>query len=215
MIRLQQTSPINSTATAYFLAETSCTGGRRLLLPPPNLAWADATPCHHLLLHLLRRHARTRVAAHHVHQTSHALSHAPERRHHCAHLILRVPRSSCDTRAARRAAHENVRGCSLSLRHRCDHRLEALEVLLRLTHLVIRDSAHAGKHLHHRRHRPKACHHLALLEEVVEVKLVGHHALHQALGILLLNSRLGALDEREHVAHAQDASCHAIGVELL
>ena len=56
---------------------------------------------------------------------------------------------------------------------------------------------------------------LHLLEEVVEGELAVQQLLGGRLGLILLERLLGLLDEGEHVAHAQDAAGHAVGVELL
>ena len=56
---------------------------------------------------------------------------------------------------------------------------------------------------------------LHLLEEVVERELALEQLLGGRLGLVLLEDLLGLLDQREHVAHAEDAAGHPVGVELL
>ena len=61
--------------------------------------------------------------------------------------------------------------------------------------------------------------HLADLAELVEEVLEGELALRilrsSSAAFVLVDLGLGLLDEREHVAHAEDAGGHAVGMELL
>ena len=58
--------------------------------------------------------------------------------------------------------------------------------------------------------------HLAhLVEEVLERELALAQLLLGLRRLLLVEGRLGLLDQREHVAHAEDAAGHAVGVERL
>jgi hypothetical protein len=52
-----------------------------------------------------------------------------------------------------------------------------------------------------------------LIAEVVERELVAAQLLLQRERLLLVVDLLGALDQREHVAHAEDARRHPIGME--
>ena len=54
-----------------------------------------------------------------------------------------------------------------------------------------------------------------MLEEVVEGELALQQLLRGLLGLVLLERLLGLLDERQHVAHAEDPPGHAVRVELL
>ena len=54
---------------------------------------------------------------------------------------------------------------------------------------------------------------LHLFEEVVERERAFHQALRGHLGLLGVEGLLGLLDERQHVAHAEDAAGQAVGVE--
>ncbi len=54
-----------------------------------------------------------------------------------------------------------------------------------------------------------------LREEVVERELAREHLLLEARLLVHLDGRLGLLDQRQHVAHAEDARGHPVGVEVL
>ena len=54
-----------------------------------------------------------------------------------------------------------------------------------------------------------------LVEEVLQVELLLAQLFLQLPGLLLVVALLGLVDEGEHVAHAQDARGHAVGVEGL
>ena len=72
-----------------------------------------------------------------------------------------------------------------------------------------------GQHPDHVLERAHLLDLLHLLEEVLERELaLAQHLLGLRL-LVLVEGRLGLLDEREHVAHAEDAARHAVGVERL
>ena len=74
-------------------------------------------------------------------------------------------------------------------------------------------SPHAGDHLQQALERAHAAQHLVRAEEVVEGELALAH-LRFHLGLLVLGRRLlGALDQGQDVAHAEDPRRHAVGVE--
>ena len=95
--------------------------------------------------------------------------------------------------------------------HGIDHGLNAVERLfIDLTGI---DAAAAGQHAQHR-----ACTaHLAdlceLVQHVVHVELVLHHPLGGLFGSLFVCRLLCALDQAQHIAHAQNTACHAVRVE--
>ncbi len=60
---------------------------------------------------------------------------------------------------------------------------------------------------------PMPLQHLVAGEEVVERELALHHAALEVFLLVVGDRRLGALDEREDVAHAEDPRRHAVGVE--
>ncbi len=100
-------------------------------------------------------------------------------------------------------------------RHREDDRLDAAELLL--VHLVepFELLAHARNHLQHALERPHAAQHLVALEEVVEGELALHHPALDLFLLVVADRGLRALDEREHVAHPEDARRHPVGMEPL
>ena len=106
-----------------------------------------------------------------------------------------------------------MRDAPLVRRHREDDRLDVLE--LALVHLVepFELLAEAGDHLEDALERPHAAKHLVAREEVVEAELALHHAALELFLLVLLDRRLGALDQREDVAHAEDPRRHPVRVE--
>ena len=72
---------------------------------------------------------------------------------------------------------------------------------------------HARHHRHEARQRTHLLDLLHLLEEVVEGELALEELGRGRLGLVLLVDLLGLLDQGEHVAHAEDATGEAIGVE--
>ena len=54
-----------------------------------------------------------------------------------------------------------------------------------------------------------------LVEEVLERELALAQLLGRLLGLLGVEGGLGLLDQREHVAHAEDAAGHPVGMERL
>ena len=118
--------------------------------------------------------------------------------------------------AIRRAgAVDHVRDPPLVRRHREDDRLDARHLLL--VHLVepVELLAHPRDHLQHALERAHLAQHPVALEEVVEGELAVHHAALHVLLLVVLDGRLGALDQRQDVAHAEDPRRHPVGVEPL
>src|SRR5438552_10438102 len=104
----------------------------------------------------------------------------------------------------------------LGARHRVDDRLDALELALgarevcAAEHLL--DARDHAEQLAHRAHLPDGA---QLRAEILQVELVPAEFLLQRLGLRVLVGLLGALDEREDVAHAEDARSDALRVEGL
>src|SRR5713101_3642327 len=99
-------------------------------------------------------------------------------------------------------------------RHRADDRLHPIDLVvvdLRVANLL----GYTGKHREDVLERP----HLAYLTHLVEEVVEGQLTLAQlCLGLghlFLVEGRLRLLDERHHVAHPEDATRHAVGVERL
>jgi hypothetical protein len=80
---------------------------------------------------------------------------------------------------------------------------------------VLQRGAHAGDHLEDGLHRAHLAHLVELDEEVVEAHLALGHLLLGLGDLLLVEGLLGLLDQRDDVAHAEDAAGDAVGVELL
>src|SRR3954468_15548439 len=104
---------------------------------------------------------------------------------------------------------------ALGGRHREHDRLHAVELLLVDVHLGQLMAREAGDHPEQRGQRPHPADLLELVEEVFERELVLAQLALELLGLVLVDLLLGALDEREHVAHAEDPLGHPVGVELL
>ena len=120
-----------------------------------------------------------------------------------------------DTALAR--AVDDVRIAALLRRHRVDQRLELAKLLFgprslgHLGHLPhARQLAHQATH---------AAHLLELLElfaEVLEIEALAFlDLLGELFGLALVDGTLGFLDQRQHVAHAEDARGHTIRMEGL
>ena len=75
--------------------------------------------------------------------------------------------------------------------------------------------AHPRDHLEHALDRPHPAQHPVAREEVVERELAGAHPALHLLLLVLLDRRLGLLDQRQHVAHAEDPRRHPVGMEHL
>ena len=104
---------------------------------------------------------------------------------------------------------------ALGRRHRPDDRGDPVEVAVvdlgdRVLHLT-----HAGQHAEQVADRAHPLDHQHLLEEVLERELAvaAEHLLGHARGLVGLEGPLGLLDQGEHVAHAEDARGHPLGVE--
>ena len=114
------------------------------------------------------------------------------------------------------AGLDELRLSSLLRRHRVDDRLDALQ--LPVVDGLLRGARHlagAGDQLQDLADRPHLLDLAQLAAEVLQREARLHHALRDALGFLLVDGLLRALDQRQDVAHAQDALGEAIGVERL
>ena len=72
---------------------------------------------------------------------------------------------------------------------------------------------HARQHAEHILHRAHVLHLLQLVVEIGQRQLAGHHLFGGLSRLLLIKGLLRLLDQREHVAHAEDAGSHAVRVE--
>ena len=93
-------------------------------------------------------------------------------------------------------------------------RLSTLLVEIALGDLVLH-LGDAGQHAHQPAHAAHVLHLHELLAQVVEVELALAHLLGDARGLLGVDRRGGLLDQRDDVAHAEDAVGDARGIEIL
>src|SRR5207342_3095324 len=169
------------------------------------------------------RHAP--APAHHALHPAHQALHAAgtELAHHLFHLLellehlvdvgRRGAGTTRDARAAR--AVEQVRIAAFLRRHRTDDRDHARHFLAGdLLLEVLGHLADAGQLVHQ---ATQAAHVLHLLELVAHVFQVEALALGDLLGelrrLLLVDLLLDLLDQRQHVAHVEDAAGDAVGME--
>src|SRR5918992_814312 len=75
--------------------------------------------------------------------------------------------------------------------------------------------AQAWDHAQEPRERAHLFEHLHLLEEVLEGELPAHEPPGVGLGLLAVHLLFGLLDEREDIPHPEDASRHAVRVEVV
>src|SRR5215208_7021023 len=142
----------------------------------------------------------------------HDLLHLRELLHELRDRLHGSPRSTRDPAPARPVDDLGVR--PLLRRHRADDRLEPVQLLL----IHVEGSELAPDPRHHLQQRAKRAHvaHLLhLLEEVVERELLLADLLLEVLRLALVHLALGLLDERHHVAHAEDPLRHSVRVEAL
>ena len=116
--------------------------------------------------------------------------------------------------AAPAAAVDDVRVPALLARHAEDHRLDAVQLaVVDLDVLQLLHAGHARQHAEDARERAHLAHLLELVEEVLEGELGAAELGLHLRRLLLVERLLGLLDEAQHVAHAEDAARHAVGVE--
>src|SRR4051812_104930 len=145
-------------------------------------------------------------------QLLHHLLHLLARLEQLVHLLHRRARALRDAKAALTVDHD--RRTALLRRHRQHDRLDAAQLVLvdvDVAELVL----HPGDHLQDPLQRAHPPQHLVRLQEVVERELAGGETLFHLRLLVLFDRRFRALDEREHVAHAEDARRHPVRVEHL
>ena len=114
-------------------------------------------------------------------------------------------------------AVDHVREVSLLRRHGVDDGVHAaiLAVVHALAH-GLGDVAHAGQLFEHAVHPAHGEHLLQLLLEIHQVEFAAAlHLAHQAVGLALVDLAFRFFDQRQHVAHAEDARGDAIWMERL
>src|SRR3954453_11160973 len=146
-------------------------------------------------------------------QALHQLAHLGELLDELVDLLDVGTRAARDAQPAR--ALDELRAAPLLGRHRQDDRLDAIHLaLVDLDALGLRAEA-AGEHPEQVGERAHLADRLELLEEVLERELPLAHLALEVGGLVVLELLLGLLDERQDVAHAEDALGHAVGVEAL
>src|SRR3546814_228799 len=171
------------------------------------------------------RHPAAAHAAHHsLHAAHHALhAAAAQLAHHLFHLLVLLHQlvdvgrghagAGGDALAARTV--EQGRVAAFLLRHRIDDRHHPRHFLagdLRLD--VVGNLANARQLVHQPGQAAHVLHLLELVLHVVEVELAAlGDLLRQLLRLVLVDLLLDLLDQRQHVAHVQDAAGDAVGVE--
>ena len=100
-------------------------------------------------------------------------------------------------------------------RHRGDDRLQAVQVAVVDLQVPDAQGARAGEHLQEPGQRSHPSDLLHLAEEVVEGELLLADLALEVGRLVLVELLLRLLDQRHHVAHAEDALRHPVGVEAL
>src|SRR4051794_40131530 len=129
-----------------------------------------------------------------------------------AHVAWHHAAAVGDAVAARTV--DEARVGPLSRRHRADDRLDAVELTL-VDLLVLHLLREPRDHPDEAAERAHLADLLELLEEVLQRELALEHPGRGFFGRFLLVALLGLLDQREHVAHAEDATRQPVGVELI
>src|SRR6476659_8850247 len=142
---------------------------------------------------------RKLALAHALHELLHLLAPLEQ----TIDLLDARARALGDALSARAVDH--LRQRTLLRRHREDDPLDPGELLLVDLVDAFELLAHPGDELHEPADRAHAPDHPVALEEVVEGELSLHHPGLELLLLVRLDGLLGALDQREHVAHAVDA----------
>ena len=119
----------------------------------------------------------------------------------------------------RRRDPEMIPGSCARPGHGQDHRLSTFQLAFidRVGHLLHRvlPAGHARQHLREVAHRAELLHLPELIEEVFERELPFHHVLGGLLRLLDVELLLRLVDQGQDVAHAEDATGHAVGEERL
>ena len=128
-------------------------------------------------------------------------------------LLHARARSGRDPAAAR--AVDQLRVAALRRRHREDHRLDAVELPVVHVHVLAPACRCPGIMPSSDRSDPILRIWRSWSSRSSSANSERLAASARALGLVLVDVLLGALDQRQHVAHAEDARGHAVGVELL
>src|SRR5207249_3030367 len=147
--------------------------------------------------------------AHALHELFHLLA----RLHQAVDFLHRRPRPASDPLTPWAVDHARER--TLLRRHRENDRLDASE--LPLVHLIeaVELLAQTRYELEQTLDRPHAADHSICLQEIVEAELTLQHAGLELFLLVFGDRLLRALDQRQDVAHAEDARRHPVGMEVL
>src|SRR5665213_2796917 len=160
----------------------------------------------------LLAHQRAQVRHASATDLAHQLADLRELLDHLVDGLDTGARAACDAEPPR--ALDQLRAAALLGCHRQDDRLEAVDLALvdlHPSHLRADPRQHPEQALH----RPHTPHRVDLREEVLEVEVARLELLLELLGVVGVELALGLLDQRQHVAHAEDPLGHAVGVEAL
>src|SRR5215213_250010 len=98
--------------------------------------------------------------------------------------------------------------------HRGYHGLDPGELLV--VYLDVPElCSETGDHAEQSGERAHLLYHLHLLQEVLERELAAHELLALGLGLRTVHLLFGLLDEREYIAHPEDAARHPVRVEVV
>src|SRR5882672_1698292 len=127
------------------------------------------------------------------------------------YVLHRGPAAARDALAA--APVEDLRLLALLPRHRLDDRLRAAQILV--ADRRPRRQLHAREHLHQLVQRTELLHLLELPQEILEAEPLLAELLLEGIRLRVVQPLLRALDQRQHVPHAQDAGGEPIRVKGL
>mmetsp|Transcript_2555 Transcript_2555/g.16726 ORF Transcript_2555/g.16726 Transcript_2555/m.16726 type:complete len:327 (+) Transcript_2555:478-1458(+) len=172
---------------------------------------------HHFLLRHLSHTFRHPVATvlHHLCQALHTRSHGTKLLQQIAHLNLRSPATFGNSASPRGGRRQNLRLGSLFWGHGVDHRFKYLQHTFCIFESFVTYFAHTRKHLHQLSHVSHVCHHLRLLQEIIEVKLGLHDPLLHSFCFSSIDRFLGFLHQCQHISHTKDAAHQPLWIEGL
>src|SRR5215218_7518397 len=167
------------------------------------------SPALELSLSRPERHLRNTALAHLLHH----LLHLVELRYELLDVLLGTPGAAGDPTHPARVLQE-LRVSPLLDGHGCYHGLHPVQHPIVQVH-ALKLLAQARNHAQKPRERAHPLEHLHLLEEVLEGELPTHEPSGIDLSLFAVHLLLGLLYEGEYVPHAEDATRHAIRVEVV
>ena len=145
----------------------------------------------------------------------HKAAHFLEIGEHLVHIGGGVAAATGDAPAAAGLGGQQFRLLALGRGHRADHRFDLFELLLALLEHAVINLVHPRDHFHQAAEGAHALDQAHLLQKIGEVEGGLLQLLLHAGHIGQLHFLLGLLHQGEHIAHAEDAAGHALGVEGL